>query len=114
MLDYKVEKGIPTLELFSDALDDSGYCQLHININSLILSAFTEHYHKFSFRLQLSIYKQIHKKLHLKPYIVINLDRTKFKSIYEDFKKIGSKNRLGVRRNFRKHLNRFIKKYSVS
>lgn len=96
-----------TLEKFSEKLKLEGYCGIVCNYNEIILYA-------PSFRRTMCLNKNLIRKYHFKfleniKSINIELDKSNFKEIYTDFNNLQKH----LKRNFKKHLRLFIKKYSV-
>ena len=103
-----------TLEKFSDILKIEGYCGIACNNNGVQLYAYTPLCTNLAFRNKISFHKPRLKKYNLNftnnyEYIDFKLDRSLFKEIYGDFKGLPKH----LKRNFKKHLRLFIKKYSA-
>lgn len=97
-----------TLEKFSEKLKQEGYCGIICNYNEIILYA-------PSFRRTMCLNKNSIRKYHFKflkniKSINIELDKSNFKEIYTDFNNLQKH----LKRNFKKHLKLFIKRYSIS
>ena len=103
-----------TLENFAERVAKSimGDCTLYVGHGYVELYAMYD-WRSPRFYLRLHYSDVIKKRYHLSPPLTnrfISLNPDRFKLIYEYFLKINIKNRLGIKRNFKKHLNRFLKK----